>query len=110
MLAVKKKKLSELILDIDKKYGKYFYKRIDQHLSSNELKTNLIELAKSLNEVGRLKVIAKDTLDGCKLFFENGWVLVRASGTEPLLRIYTETFNVDKTDLILDDLKSKFKI
>jgi phosphomannomutase len=110
MLAVKKKKLSVLIDEIDKKYGKYFYKRIDQHLSSNELKTSLIELAKNLNEVAGLKITGKDTLDGCKLFFENGWVLIRASGTEPLLRIYCETLGSDKTDSVLNDLKIKFKI
>ncbi len=110
MLAVKKKKLSELITEIENKYGKYFYKRIDQHLSSNELKTELIEIAKGLKEVAGEKVIAIETLDGCKLIFENGWLLVRASGTEPLLRIYTETFGENKTDDILNDIKKKFKL
>jgi len=110
MLGVKKKKLSELIEDIERKYGKYYYKRIDQHLSSNELKSELIESAKQLTEAGGWKVINKDMLDGCKLFFENGWLLVRASGTEPLLRIYCETYGVDKTDAILNDIKKKFKL
>ncbi len=110
MLAVKKKKLSELIGEIEHRYGKYFYKRIDQHLSSNELKSELIESAKQLGEVGGFKVIDKDMLDGCKLIFEKGWLLVRASGTEPLLRIYCETYGVDKTDEILNDVKKKFKL
>lgn len=110
MLAVKKKKLSELISEIDSRFGKYYYKRIDQHLSGNELKSELIELAKGLKEVAGMKVINKDTLDGCKLIFESGWVLVRASGTEPLLRIYTETFGENKTEDILNDIKRKFNI
>ncbi len=110
MLAVKKKKLSDLITEIENKYGKYYYKRIDQHLSSNELKSELIELAKGLKEVAGQKVISIDTLDGCKLIFENGWLLVRASGTEPLLRIYTETFGENKTDDILNDINKKFKL
>lgn len=110
MLAVKKKKLSDLIEEIENKYGKFYYKRIDQHLSSNELKTELIELAKGLKEVAGLKVTGIDTLDGCKLLFERGWLLVRASGTEPLLRIYTETFGENKTDDILNDIKNKFKL
>ncbi len=110
MLAVKKKKLSELITEIESKYGKYYYKRIDQHLSSNELKEELINTAKGLKEVAGLKVIGQDTLDGCKLLFENGWLLVRASGTEPLLRIYTETVGENKTDEILNDIKKKFKL
>ncbi|MEO8512888.1 MAG: phosphoglucomutase/phosphomannomutase family protein [Ignavibacteria bacterium] len=110
MLAVKKKKLSDLIIDIENKYGKYYYKRIDQHLSNNELKSELIELTKGLKEVAGLKVVSIDTLDGCKLIFENGWLLVRASGTEPLLRIYTETFGENKTEDILSDITKKFKI
>jgi len=110
MLAVKKKKLSALIKDIENEFGKYYYKRIDQHLSSNELKAELIGITSELKEVAGLKVIGKDTLDGCKLLFENGWLLVRASGTEPLLRIYTETFGEDRTDQILEDILLKFKI
>jgi phosphomannomutase len=110
MLAAKKKKLSELIADIENKFGKFYYKRIDQHLTNNEQKTELIELAKNLDEVAGLKVAEKDLLDGCKLIFENGWLLVRASGTEPLLRIYTETYNEDFTEKILKDIKLKFKL
>lgn len=110
MLAAKKKKLSELIAEIEGKYGKYYYKRIDQHLSSNDLKSELIELTQGLKEVAGLKVIGQDTLDGCKLLFENGWLLVRASGTEPLLRIYTETTGENKTEEILNDIKKKFKL
>ncbi|HRE11530.1 MAG TPA: phosphoglucomutase/phosphomannomutase family protein [Ignavibacteria bacterium] len=110
MLAVKKKKMSELIAEIEGKYGKYYYKRIDQHLSSNELKSELIELTKGLKEVAGLEVVGQDTLDGCKLLFKNGWLLVRASGTEPLLRIYTETTGENKTEEILSDIKKKFKL
>lgn len=110
MLAVKKKKMSGLIADIEKKYGKYYYQRIDQHLSNNDLKAELIELAKSLDEVGGFKVVNKDMLDGCKLIFGNGWLLIRASGTEPLLRVYCETFGEDNTGKILTDIKSKFKL
>ena len=110
MLAVKKKKMSELIAEIENKYGKYYYKRIDQHLSSNDLKSELIELTKGLKEVAGFKVVGIDTLDGCKLLFENGWLLVRASGTEPLLRIYTETTGENKTEEILNDIKKKFKL
>ena len=110
MLAVRKKKLSELIAEIENEYGKYYYKRIDQHLSGNDQKQELINQARKLEEVAGLKVISKDELDGCKLIFENGWLLVRASGTEPLLRLYTETFGVNKTEEILEDIKRKFKL
>ncbi len=110
MLAVKKKKLSILISEIESKFGKYFYKRIDQHLESHDLKDKLVKMAEGLEEVAGMKVIDKNELDGCKLYFENGWVLVRASGTEPLLRIYTETMNENKTDLVLNDILKKFNL
>ncbi|MCC7158841.1 MAG: phosphoglucomutase/phosphomannomutase family protein, partial [Ignavibacteria bacterium] len=56
MLAVRKKKMSDLITEIEEKYGKYFYKRIDQHLSSNDQKAELINIASSLKEVAGLEV------------------------------------------------------
>jgi len=110
MLAVKKKKLSELISDIEAEFGKFYYKRIDQHLSDHALKDKLIGEAQNFTEVAGMKIINKDNLDGCKMYFENGWVLVRASGTEPLLRIYTETYNDDKTDAVLNDILKKFNL
>lgn len=110
MMAVKKKKLSEMIADMESEYGKFYYNRIDKHLSGNELKDSLIEKAKHLEEIGGMDIIRKDMLDGCKLFFDGGWLLVRASGTEPLLRLYCETENTDKTSLVLDDILKKFNI
>ncbi len=110
MLAVKKKKMSTLLSEIERKYGKFYYKRIDQHLSSNDQKSELINLTSTLKEVAGLKVSGVDSLDGCKLLFDNGWLLVRASGTEPLLRIYTETFDTDLTKEILEDIIRKFKL
>lgn len=110
MLAVKKKKLSDLINEIEQKYGKYFYKRIDQHLSNNEQKAELINLAKGLQEVAGLKVIGQDNLDGCKLLFENLAAACKSIRTEPLLRIYTETTGENRTDDILNDIIKKFKL
>lgn len=110
MLAVTKKKLSELLRDLENRFGKYYYKRIDKPLNDNELKNKLIEQSKEINELAGMKVINKDTLDGCKMFFDDGWLLVRASGTEPLLRLYTETYNENKTDLILKSIINKFSL
>lgn len=110
MLAVTKKKLSQLINELEDEFGKFFYKRIDKHLSSNELKNELTDLAVNLTDVAGMPILKKDMLDGCKLFFENGWVLVRASGTEPLLRMYCETINENKTETVLNDIINKFKL
>jgi phosphomannomutase len=110
MLAVTGKKLSNLLKDLEHRFGKYYYKRIDKPLTNNELKNKLIEESKEINELAGMKVINKDTLDGCKMFFDQGWLLVRASGTEPLLRLYTETYNENKTDLILNNILNKFSL
>jgi phosphomannomutase len=110
MLSFQKKKLSSLINEIESKYGKYYYKRIDKQLQDNSMKKILIDKANQLDEVAGMRVLKKDNLDGCKIFFEKGWLLVRASGTEPLLRLYTETYEKDKTDIILNDILTKFSL
>jgi phosphomannomutase len=110
MISVKKKKLSQLISEMESEYGRYYYNRIDQHLTSNEQKYSLIQQSADIDELAGFKVINKDMLDGCKLIFPNGWLLVRASGTEPLLRMYCETFGEDLTSVYLSALKSKFNL
>ena len=110
MLAARKSKLSELIKQIENKYGKFYYKRIDKHLQSNEQKDSLLKESFLIKEVAGLKVIGQDTLDGCKLKFKEGWLLVRASGTEPLLRLYSETYETNLTEEILSDITKKFNI
>jgi phosphomannomutase len=110
MLSLRQKKLSDLIKDIESKYGKYFYKRIDKQLRDNSMKNIIMEKAKKIDDVAGMKVVKKDNLDGCKLFFENGWLLMRPSGTEPLLRLYTETYNIDKTDMILGEILKKLSL
>jgi phosphomannomutase len=63
-----------------------------------------------MKEIAGLKVTGIDMLDGCKLILENGWLLVRPSGTEPLLRLYTETYDDDTTKPILEDIIKKLNI
>jgi phosphomannomutase len=110
MLAASGKKMSELLYDLESTFGKYYYKRIDKPLTDNNLKSKLIAESKEIDELGGMKVIEKDNMDGCKMFFDHGWLLVRASGTEPLLRLYTETYDDNETDLILNNILNKFSL
>ena len=112
MLANTKKSISELKDELDEEFGKYFYKRIDIH-TTDELKNQTLELCKNLkagDEIGGKVIISVDPLDGYKCFFSNGWITIRASGTEPLLRFYCETKVTDETLAVLQTTIEKFKL
>ena len=108
MLANTGKSISELKEELDEEFGKYFYKRIDIH-TTDVLKNTVLELCKNLKSgdtIGGKEIISIDPLDGYKCFFSNGWITIRASGTEPLLRFYCETKGEDET---LEVLKMTIK-
>lgn len=86
-------KPSQLIESLHKEFGAFFYERTDLHIPSPEVGKSFVEKVKNSppSEVNGLKVKEIQTLDGTKLMFEDdSWLLFRASGTEPLLRIYSE--------------------
>ena len=99
VMADEGKTLGQLVSDLQKEFGPHFYGRIDMHIP-DEVKNGAIQRARSghLTQVGRYNVVRTDNLDGIKFFLDaprngNGadaWILFRASGTEPLLRIYAE--------------------
>lgn len=110
MLAEFGKSISELKQDLDNEFGKYFYKRNDVR-TTEEKKLKTLDTCSSLksgNEIGGKKIISVDNLDGFKFYFDNGWIIIRASGTEPLLRIYCETTGTDNTDEILSKTIKQF--
>lgn len=97
----KSKSLVELENELYEFAGvRFFTDRIDLKLEDeNQVKT-AIEKAGKLQDVCGYKIINKKTIDGVKLYFEDNasWILVRASGTEPLLRIYFESDSLGKID------------
>lgn len=102
MLSETNKKLSQLVDDLQKRFGKSYYKRIDIKLKepvdkdefTNHVK-NFISKKKGIREIR--------TYDGIKIIFENdNWLLLRPSGTEPVLRTYSETDSIAKTNKLLD--------
>lgn len=99
-------KPSQLIDFLYDKVGPHYYKRIDSRLKSldeaKQIRAN-VEGAKPATVAG-LKVVDINTLDGFKYSMEDGgWLLIRFSGTEPLVRVYCETTKQDKVDAILAD-------
>jgi phosphomannomutase len=90
MVATRKKKLSELVDEIMTEFGWHYFDRYDAHLTDKEKKRILAVYKKGVKQFGTDVVQRTETKDGYKLFVENGWVLVRPSGTEPLIRYYAE--------------------
>jgi phosphomannomutase len=99
VMAEEGKPLGQLVADLQREFGPHYYGRRDLHIPE-EMKQKAIQRARaeSTQALGRYRVLKKETLDGVKFFLDaptngNGaeaWVLFRASGTEPLLRLYTE--------------------
>ena len=77
---------------------KFFNSRIDKKLNDVSEVKPVLEKFKSMSSFAGYSVIRKDLKDGVKLYLEDNssWILVRPSGTEPLLRIYFESDSLDK--------------
>ncbi len=104
MMAMRKKKILDILKAIDKEYGTYEYKRLDLKYPDDK-KAKLMEYLKTspLKEVLNKKVIAVNTKDGYKFICDDySWLMLRLSGTEPILRVYAEAATEKKALAILD--------
>lgn len=105
IMAATKKKTSELCEEVAREYGSSVYQRRDLPAAKAVDKTAFVEkLRKKLpKKVGAFKVAEVSTLDGLKIYFETDeWLLVRPSGTEPLIRVYAEASTKKDTQALLD--------
>lgn len=86
---------------------KFYNDRIDKRLDNVEEIKPLLETYKNKASVGNFKVIKSDTKDGVKLYFDDNssWMLIRPSGTEPLLRIYFESDSTEKLEKLKEQAK-----
>ena len=110
VMAEERKPLGELVSDLQKEYGAHYYGRRDLHIP-DDVKFGAIERAgaDATTRLGRFTIIKKEDMDGIKFFLDvsrdgNGaepWVLFRASGTEPLLRIYAEAASPELVQEVL---------
>jgi phosphomannomutase len=92
IVAVEGKPLAECVADLQHEFGPLHYRRLDLTLDPAQKQRALVRLAADdLRRVGDWTVVGREDLDGTKLYLLNaGWVLIRASGTEPVVRIYAE--------------------
>jgi phosphomannomutase len=114
-MAEEGKPLGQLVADLQREYGPHYYGRRDLHIPE-DTKQSAIQRAGagSTTRLGRYSILKKEDLDGIKFFLDaptpdkgaEAWVLLRASGTEPLLRIYAEAASPELVDEILSSAES----
>jgi phosphomannomutase len=98
------KSLDDLIQEVYAITGPLAYDRDDLHISE-ELKQRVLKAceADSYQAFGPYQVRRRDTLDGFKYYFDQEqWLMIRASGTEPVLRLYAEGADMAKARAILE--------
>jgi len=102
MVAAYGRTLGQLIDEMMGELGWFYYDREDLHLE-NEKKERLMKaLADNPpSKLNGLDIVSSDLSDGCKLYLSDGWVMLRASGTEPIVRIYAEANEPNRLHAIL---------
>ncbi|MBC7381798.1 MAG: phosphoglucomutase/phosphomannomutase family protein [Bacteroidia bacterium] len=103
------KSLDELIKEVYAVVGSFAMGRIDLHITE-EIKQKVLAncLAGKYTTFGSYKIEKTETIDGFKFHLGNGeWVMIRASGTEPVLRVYSESNNDENAMKILEATKAE---
>ncbi|MBN2115997.1 MAG: phosphoglucomutase/phosphomannomutase family protein [Anaerolineales bacterium] len=98
------KKPTELLKMLFDKVGEHYYDRIDTPFTGDRKTREQLILDAKPKTIGGLKVTELVTIDGFQFRLEDGgWLLIRFSGTEPIMRVYCETTHQDKVKAILQD-------
>ena len=87
------KELGELLAGLHAEFGEHHYGRVDLDVTPKQKEKAIAWFSNGdANKILEWPVVRNETIDGVKLYLgEIGWVMVRASGTENLLRVYAET-------------------
>jgi phosphomannomutase len=112
VMADEGKSLGQLVAALQNEYGPHFYARRDLHIP-NDVKDAAITRAASheTTSLGRYKILRKENLDGIKFYLDTpikdkgaeAWLLLRSSGTEPLMRIYSEASSPELVQELLEE-------
>ncbi len=105
MVVKRGKSLSELVDELYSEFGGHFTHRVDVH-TTDEKKRAVLERLGSGNgprELAGHGVTETLDMDGYKYVTDGGWLLVRPSGTEPVLRVYSEAGDIESAEQIVED-------
>ncbi len=99
MMVYQKKNIKQIVREMEKEFGRYYYERRDLKLGEGKIDINEV---KSMKELLGKKVVNMKDYDGVKLICEDeSWLMLRPSGTEPLVRAYSESKSLKRAkDLI----------
>lgn len=100
------KRLGELIAMLHREFGEHHYGRVDLTLKPGQKEKALQYFTNgNFKRLLDWPIARREDLDGVKVYLgEIGWVMVRASGTEPMLRVYAETDKAETTRHLLDEV------
>ena len=98
-----RKSLGELIHALHQEFGEHHYGRVDLNVKPGQKEKAIAFFSdQKLTRFHSWPISRREDVDGIKLYLDEiGWVMVRASGTENLLRVYSETTNPDATRRVL---------
>jgi phosphomannomutase len=98
------KSLGELLAVLHAEFGEYHYGRVDLELKPGQKEKAIAHFSNGkLRRILDLPVVRREDRDGIKVYLgETGWVMIRASGTENLLRVYSETARPETTRHVLE--------
>ncbi len=103
ILATGGRRLSRRIRTVESEYGRYAYRRVDLPVAAERGQRAVARIrARPPSRIAGVAVRGVDTLDGVKLLLgDEGWILFRASGTEPVLRVYCEARTAALVDRLI---------
>jgi len=100
MMVYNKRNFKQLIDDMEKEFGRYYYQRLDHSMDAKKADLNRL---KTISAILGKKVVEVKDFDGVKLICENeDWLMFRPSGTEPLVRIYSEAKSLKRAKDLLE--------
>jgi phosphomannomutase len=103
MVAAYNRTLGQLLDSMMDQVGYLYYTREDLHLEMDKKDRLMNTLLHHTPDVLEdMVIVSSNCLDGCKLYLQEGWVMFRPSGTEPIVRIYVE---VNHPDLLKDVMR-----